>query len=404
MNMSKISAAVILLLTIVLILMPAACTKKKNLVGDNWSGITPLVAIDSTFGLGYSYTHTSKVKGNEGNIVCGSEAGIEAIGILRFTGLPDTLTIIEQPTLQLVAVKRSPLRRNPVVLSFHKLDMNWAADSTDLISDVNISPLGMDNFTVQDSINSAGDTLSIAIPNNAIINWKTEDVTGLNLVIKALSGWLEFKATESGRGALLKFKYQVPGSTDTLSYSQRTVLDSYRVTGTQSELTENTWLLKNLHPQRIYFKNLLSNSLFIDQDGIELNATDRRRMTINKAELVLFVKNNPYYGATRAYFYPYRVKPDTLVIPQVLTDADLQNIGLTFNSVAVMSSDSVKINITAITQAFTSGNLANNGIVFRNTSELQNFGNIEFWHTNDAPEGKKPYVKIYYTVPYLKGD
>jgi hypothetical protein len=407
MNMRKMSVLPVLLLTAVLVMLVSACTRKDNLTGDNWSELTPMIAMDSTFYTGYSYTHAGKVKGTETSLVCGTDAAIDAISVMRFSGLADTIIVLQQPVLKLVATRRSPLNSNPLALSFHKLNANWAADSTDVISDVDIFSLSIPYFTVQDTISTSGDTLSINIPNEIIENWKTEGVTGLNLVIKTIGErghWMEFKSTESGNGPLLTFKYRIPGSTDTLSYSQRAIRDSYRVTGTQTEVTETTLILKNLLPQRIMIKNGLPLSIFKDKDGIVLSDLDRKRMTINKAELVLFIKENPYYVNTRCNFFPYRVKPDTLINNIVLTDSDLEIITHTYNSTSVIDADSVKIDITALTQAFTSGDVENNGIVIKNTSEMQNFGNLEFWHYANAPAGKRPYVKIYYTVPYLKGN
>ncbi len=407
MNMRKMSVLPVLLFTAVLVMLVSACTRKDNLTGDNWSGLTPMIAMDSTFYTGYSYTHAGKVKGTETSLVCGTDAAIDAISVMRFSGLADTIIVLQQPVLKLVATRRSPLNSNPLVLSFHKLTKNWAADSTDVISDVDIYSLNIPNFTVQDTISTSGDTLSINIPNEIIENWKTEGVTGLNLVIKTIGErghWMEFKSTESGNGPLLTFKYRVPGSSDTLSYSQRAIRDSYRVTGTQTEVSETTLMLKNLLPQRMMIKNGLPISIFKDKDGNQLSELDRKRMTINKAELILFIKENPYYSNTRCNFFPYRVKPDTLVNNIILTDSDLEIITHTYNSTSVINADSVKIDITALTQAFTSGDAGNNGIVIKNTSEMQNFGSLEFWHYANAPAGKRPYVRIYYTVPYLKGN
>lgn len=405
MERKKFDGIIILLIILSLVLLFSACTKKSNLTGDNLSGIVPRVAIADSFSLGYSYTHDGKVKGTESYIICGEEEGIEAVGVLRFTGLTDTMTVIGEPIMKLVATRRSSLDRNPLALSFHKLAQHWTPDSTDLILDSNISPLSIPNFSVPDSVSSAGDTLSINIPAAIIEDWKIEDVTGFNVVIKAADGgWLEFKANELANGALLNFQYQIPGSADTLTYNQRAFIDSYRVTGTQTEISNNTWELKNLLPQRMFFRFALNDELFTDGEGVVLSSPDRRRMTINKAELVLFVKDNPYYGSVRCNFYPYRVKMDTLSTPTVLTDADLQIISNTFSSGTIISADSVKIDVTALIQGFTSTEVTNNGIVIKNISEMQNFGMVEFWHSSTAPDGKQPYIKIYYTTPFLKGD
>lgn len=388
----------------VLVMLSLGCTKKDNLTGDNWSGIAPRIALADSFTMGYSYTHTGKVTGSETYLLCGSEEGIEAVAVMRWTGLYDSMTVVAQPVLRLIATRRSPLSRNPLILSFHKLSANWAADSTDLISDTDITPLAIPDLTVADSISTLGDTLSIDISEEIIEDWETEDVTGFNLVLKANTGsWMEFKSSGlSGYGPLLTFKYKVPSDTTTYTYSQRAILDSYRVTGTQADIVNNTWKLKNLKPQRMFFRFTLPDNIFTDMDGEVLSAQDRHRMTINKAELILFVKDNPYYANTTAYFFPYNVKPDTLTSETVLTDSQLETLTYTYASGTIVNKDSVRVEITPIIQAFTSGDKPNNGIVVSCTSEMHNFGKLEFWHYADAPEGKKPYIRIYYTEPYLK--
>ncbi len=398
---------VLLSLLLITLLLLTACTKRNNLTGDNWSNVKPIMAIDSSFSMGYSYTNEGKVSGYEQHLLAGVDNGVSAIAVIRFTGLaePDTMTVIEQPTLKLVASRRSPLGRTPLVLSFYKLTQNWAADSTSNILDANITPINIGDITIPDTVQTAGDTLTINVPISVIENWKTDDVTGFNLVIKALNGgWVELKSDEIASGALLNFKYQIHGDTDTLEYKQRPALDSYRVTGTQTELTDNTWKLKNTLPQRMFFRFGLNDNLFKDENNSPLDAADLKRMTINKAELVLYVKNNPYYSTAKCFFFPYHVKMDTLVSPVALTDTNLETISRTLSTGTIVDKDSVRIDITAIIQAYTSGDISKNGIVIKSTQEMQNYGSLEFWHFSNAPAGKKPYVKIAYTPPYLKGN
>lgn len=406
MNMKKLPAMLSLLL--IILILVSACTKRNNLTGDNWSNVKPQMAMDSSFVMGYSYTNEGSVTGAEQHLLCGSDNGITAITVMQFTDIPeaDTMTVISQPTLKLTASRRSPLGRSPLVLSFYKLAQDWAEDSTSTILDANMTPLGIPDFTVeQDTISSGGDTLTVNIPIPILEQWQTDDVEGYNIVVKMQgSGWIEFKSNEISQGPLLSFNYKLTGDTDTLEYSQRANIDSYKVTGTQTSLAANTWKLRNTLPQRMFFKFDVPGTLFKDTNNEVLDAADLKRMTVNKAELVLYVKNNPYYNNTKLFFYPYHVTMDTLAVPTALTDDDLETITRTLTTGTIISSDSVKIDITAIMQAYTSGDKTKNGIVVKTTSEMQNFGSVEFWHYNDAPAGKKPYIKIAYTPPYFKGN
>ncbi len=387
---------------ILITIMFSACTRKKNLTGINWSDVRPLTVRDTLFTLGFSYQHSGKVSGAETSLICGISDGKEAIAVFRFTGMPETMTVSGQPVLKLVATRRSDLQANPLILSLHKLNANWKPDSTANIEDSQIQPLNISFSDVPDSVSAAGDTLSINIPTDVIQNWKEEDVTGFNLVLKIESGgWLELKSVETLNGPQLVFNYQLPNDTTVKEFKQRAVTDSYRVTGTQTETVPDIWQLKNLLPQRVFVKFGLPDGIFKDMDGTTLSEPDRRRMTINKAELVLFVKDNPYYQNTRLSLYPHNVSKDSVNAAMVFTDDDLEsNIqNPTTNLQAV--SDSVLVDVTALIQGFTSGDKSNKGIVIRFLQEMKNYGILEFWHFLNAPTDKKPYLRITYTPPYL---
>jgi len=399
----------LLLLTVILIIITGtSCTKKKNLTGNNWSGIAPItVTSDSLYTNAFSYTAEEseyKVNGTETTLICGSDEGIAAAAFIQFTDIPDSITIAGQPVLKLVATRRSPLSRNPLILTFFKINKEWSADSTSLVTDSDLMGLSFDAFTVQDTISTSGDTLQINIPANIITTLKKKSAVGFNLAIKTVhpDTWLEFKALESANGALLTFNYQSAKHKETTEYSKRTSKDSHRITGIQTAVTNGVWKIKNLLPQRLYIKFAVPDNLFKDKDNNVLSNTDRRRMTINKAELVLYAKDNHYYDKTLLYLFPFNVTADTLSTPRVIVKDELQVITHSYSSVKKTSEDFIKLDITAIMQGYTSGDLNNNGIVVKCISEALNFGKIEFWtDADDTPDDKKPYIKIIYTPPFL---
>jgi hypothetical protein len=321
--------------------------------------------------------------------------------------LRDSITVTNQATLKAYINRVSTL---PLTVSLNKVVTEWAADSTYLIQDTDIqaiplAPVGIDSSAVK------RDSVVFNLPAETIQGWKLTGVTGLNFALKRNSGegWVEFKAVELSKGTALSFNYKVPGDTVTYKYSQSPTRDSYQYIGTATSLYPDSWRLKNLLPQRLYARFELPQ--FVDTEGVALSAADLKRMTINKAELVLFTKNesaNPYYQDKTCYFYPFNVKHETLITsPYVISTAtDLERITNTISSYKKASvNDSVSINITAIVQGLTSGKIAlNNGVVIVNNSELLNFGTLEFWHYSNAPAGKKPYVKVYYTAPFLNVD
>ncbi|MFB3845455.1 MAG: hypothetical protein ACE14O_06895 [Candidatus Cloacimonadaceae bacterium] len=399
-DIRQVTLPVIILLIVTMITV--GCTRKDNFAGNHWSDVTPMTAIADSFKLGFSFSKPDTVSGSESYLLCGEAEGINCITVMRFTGLSDTMTVIGQPVLKLVASRCSNSAKTAVELSFHKLQTNWAADSTFLIQDADIVPLSIPHCEV-DTVHTAGDTLLINLPPAVIQNWQTANVTGFNLAVKMESpGWIEFKSTELGYGPKLTFDYQLSGSTDTLTYNQTAVLDSYRYTGTQPATESDRWKLKNLLPQRIYARFTLPE--FKDKEGNTLPPDEVKWLTVNKAELVLFIKDTNYYNNHLASFYPFNVTAANIpTAPVQLALSDLESIDNTVTSYKkAAENDSVKINITPIVQGFTSGKLQNKGIVLVNTNELSNFGNLEFWHFSNAPAGKKPYVKIYYTTPLFE--
>ncbi|PKN78164.1 MAG: hypothetical protein CVU48_09130, partial [Candidatus Cloacimonetes bacterium HGW-Cloacimonetes-1] len=212
------------LTVIIAMILLTACTRKNNLTGDNWSDVRPLTFIDSVFTDGYSYPVEQKIKGTETTLLCSNYNGKSSIAMMRFNGLPEVtatgMTSVDSVSLKLIVLRRSPVRRSPILLDFYRLNQNWAADSTALVLDANMVALNLGQVSIDDSVATTGDTLTIAIPSSVIMAWKTEDVTGFNLVIKTTSdGYGEFRSIDSGYGPLLSFKYKLAGDTANRSFS-----------------------------------------------------------------------------------------------------------------------------------------------------------------------------------------
>ncbi len=411
----KLRTALLLASTLLLALGFAGCIRKANPTGNNWSDVYPLSFTDSTsFVAGYSYAGSGTVKGTETKLLSGNFGGVEAVAALRFTGLPKYGSFFIPPTyqdstyLELTLVKRSPFTRFPVDLSVYKLNQSWAADSTSLIQDANLELLTPAPFTIPDSISTAGTIVQIPLPMSALENWdSTADSLGLSLAVRTgAASYVEILAAETGRGPRLRFKYRtsdIPEDTDDTEYSQRATRDSYRLDADAAPLLPNRWVLSNIDPSRIYVNFVLDSALFRntpENGGGVLSEQQRKRATINKAELIFHVKENPYYGSTAQYsLRGDRVRDSLdLATPVELPDDQVAS-GLISSS--VVQGDSVVVNITPIIQAYSSGDSGNWGVAVRSLQELLNFGSLELWHFTDAPAGKQPKLRVIYTPPYL---
>ncbi|MBM4404099.1 MAG: hypothetical protein FJ042_06940 [Candidatus Cloacimonetes bacterium] len=386
---------------LIVLLALTGCTKKSNPVGDNWSDVRPVTFSDTLFTLGFTYPYETRMTGRETSLPCGNYQGREAVVIMQFANLPETIEMDSVGVLKLTAFKRSPLRRDPLQLQLYRLNRNWVADSTDVITDAEMTPLDMPLFTVPDTISIDGTELEIELPIAVLENWQVEGVDGLNVAIKvAGDGYIDLRSMETVSGARLIFSYRVPDDATVYSYNSRPNKDSYRITGNATALENNRWLLRNLVPARFLVGFEINNSRFKDNQGVVLDDIQLKRTTINKAELVLYIKSNPYYTNLQYALLPLNITADSINVPVAVTEGQSE-ILLNLGSSGYVVGDSIAINITPLIQAYTSGDRVNKGMIVQSLHELLNFGEIEFWHFADAPDGKRPFIRITYTPPYL---
>jgi hypothetical protein len=398
-----------LAMLLAMLVIVAACTDKANPTGNNWSNVLPITVEDSlSFDMGFSYPVNSLVSGSETNLLCGNFEGVETVMAAHFTALPDSFMVpaayADSCYLQLTLVRRSPAIRFPVLLSVYKLDQYWKEDAAGSIQDANMT-LITQNFSVPDTILASGTDIQIPLPPAFLNTLNGADQDSLSLVVKCQpEGYAEIRSRSTGRGPLLRFVYKAIDSdgevdTDDTEYEVRTVRDSYRIDSDVSSLLENQWVLRNISPSRMFVRWVDNWNLFRDNAGNILDEARRKKVTINRAELVFSAKENPYYGASTNY----SLRGDRWDGMELTTALELpdgnQSTGLTTS--AFISGDSVVVKITPVMQAFVNGDKPNRGVVVLSTQELNNYGMLELWHFLNAPAGKKPRLRITYTPPFL---
>lgn len=388
------------------------CTRKNNLTGNNWSDTYAQTVIDSTgITMGYSFpADTLKaITGSESKLLVGEYLSASTISYMRFTGLPasDDIVDLEVPDscyISLNLLKRSALPRNPLKLQFYKINKAW----TDTLSQINESDLELISgleYTVDDTISIVGKTVKLPLSVTSIYNWESsQDSTGWNLAVKAVnSGWVEFSSAETEKGPTLQIKYKKQGDTSFKTYKAEAVKDSYTLTAPIAE-PSGAWKLSNVRPTRMFVKFDPNYTLFKNTDGSALSPQELKRLTINKASLVLYIKDNAYYNGASTYsIFPFNVIRDSIssIIPLVKSDYEyhIQSVG----SFGLVDGDSLLIDITPIVQAYTSGDKLPKGIMLQSMQERNNFGEIEFWDClSGTPDAKKPFVRVSYTPPFLK--
>lgn len=390
------------------------CTKKDNLTGNNWSGIDTLSVTDTlNIGFGYSYPADEpvKIKGTEAKLLAANERSATSISYLRFTGLPASRTInsivSDSCYIKIKLLKSSDLNRNPLVISLHKVN-KALPDTIDaaLAAEIIAEPLA--SYTLGDSISVAGKEIKFGLDTGDLIPWETEtDSTGWNLALKIDNGWVEIASNETVNGPKLNLRYKTSEEGAWNDVSKKPDRDTYFLEAPEGMASE-TWKIDNLTSTRLYIKYSLQdtlNTMFRDNEGNLLSLTELKRMTVNKAVLVLHVKpnTNTYYtGSTTFSLYPFNVVKEGISGITNLVKADYEQILGTSASEKTVENDQVEIDITPLIQAYTSGDKEPLGIMIQSLQERQNFGYLEFYDNLSAtPSDKLPYVRIIYTPPFL---
>jgi hypothetical protein len=387
----------------------SGCTRKNNLTGNNWSN-TSAKTFDDRFGLinGFSFPADTLrvISSSELKLITGNYQGNQAVAYMRFTGLPRqaTVALVDEDScfVNLMLVKRSPATRSDLKLRLYKINRAWS-DTLSLMN--NMEYIEGSEVTVPDSISLFGKEVKLKLRSEAVKNWETNaDSTGWNIAVKVVDeGFVEFRAVESTVGASLKIRYKDTDDTDYQVLSTAAVVDNYSLTNIQEPATA-TWKLNNAKATRLFLRWTPTNSLFTDNDGNQLSAQEIKRLTVNRAIIVLHAKPNSYYTGGSSYsLFPFNLIRNNISIASPPLIADYQIINYTPYSSGALVGDSLEVDVTPLIQAFVSGEKLPLGITIQSTQERQNFGEIEFYDIGDAtPAGKKPYLRISFTPPYLK--
>ena len=402
----------ILSLMALLFIILSGCTDKTNPTGNNWSNQPPQSFVDdSGFDLGFSYKTQVSVKGDETNLLCGDFDGTQSVIVTHFSALPDSFQIpttrayADSTWLQLTVIRQRTDAGGPTVLTLYKLDQFWKEDAAQDVLDANMTQIGSP-FELPDSVSTAGTDVRIPIPISVLNDLNAANKDSLSIAVKCNPGfYAEVRSRSTGRGPLLNFNYRAidaSGVLDTTDskYSSRAVKDSYRIPTYSSEVLADELYLSNLLPWRMFVRWVDNWNLFKDQDGVTLSEARRKQVTINKAELVFYVEDNPYYGSGVQYsLLADRVESDSVTAPMEILPAHVTAGNL--STTTFVKDDIVVVDITAQMQGFVNGKKTNRGLVIRSGQELQNYGTLRLKHFLNAPAGQKPKLRVIYTLPWL---
>lgn len=414
-----------LLIVLAALLAFSGCTKKTNLTGTNWSESDAITFQDADALIsGFSYPADSldSVLTNRKTLLVGRWNGSEARSILRFTNLPADSTIanlnnFSEPTLELVLLRSSVYETHPIKLKFFKVLGEYQANPFDITQE-DLQEISQAATAVDHTVISS-DTLRIALPYDLLQHWQTDaDSTGLNIMVQASAeagytdGFVEIRLSSGNSGSILSYKFkEFPSAVDYSEFSRYASKNDYYMSHEDAPIVPGEWKISNYQPQRIFVDLQPDMTKFKNADGLTLSAANLKRVSINKAELVLYIKKDPL-SLRNAISYEIsplmlKARPES---PQVIATPDMfrPSFFAPLVNLASFESDSLVVDITPIMQGYVSqktfadGTLITpQGIVLMSKYERKDFGEIEFYHPLSAPQQKKPYIRVKYTPPFL---
>jgi len=407
--MESFQAILKLLICLILILITlSGCTDKNNLTGNNFSDIRAITVNDGNgilFGFSFPASEEISISGSETKLLAGNYNAASALSFFRFTGLPTNIESTEMDSCFLsLNIAGCYALRNSLILKLYKLNKVWT-DSLDLAniteSDLSTDPIA--TYLIANTSEITGEEITFSLLEADITNWQDPDSTGWNLALKVENeGWVEISSRESSYSPKLQIKYKTETEGEWITYNQPPTKDTYTLEAQETDPPE-LWKISNLTSTCLYVKYEPTSTIFVDNEGNQLTDEQRKRMTINKASLVLYIKNDDYYHSTNSYsLRPFNVVKDSITDPVQLLKSDYEYLVYTVTSTGTITGDSLTVDITPIIQSYTSGDKTPKGIVIQSTQERKNFGTLEFWDCNESTAAeKKPYIKITYTPPYL---
>jgi protein involved in ribonucleotide reduction len=402
-----------LLITLILL---GGCTDRKNIVGDD-TDYVPLkttIPADSLISYFYSYEDSVRNYYRSEKLLVGNFQENQSITLLRFANLPDSNAVINSDAELRLTVK-SHFQTEGMELKIGLINQNWNqynatwdkadADETwdqDWADLGNLTPLDM-TYQVSEEDSTIAISIAQETISDIVSGWIQTDPVSFGFALytenrfSRTDSYLSFKSRDTTDGPILFFEYYETEEDTTLIDFNRTAVYNTFINSQKpvAEYHQDKIRIANIIPTRSVFKLNIPESFFDLPAGLDL-----ARITVNKAELVLFSSDDKHFSESFLQLTPYLLEqeytPDSNVI---IPKEEFLAISPTFTSGLSSTSDSVAVNVTSIVQAIVSDLKDNNGIVINSTQE--NFDNTysEFETPESADPNKQPYLKIIYTLP-----
>ncbi|MDY6914910.1 MAG: hypothetical protein SVM86_01160 [Candidatus Cloacimonadota bacterium] len=395
------------------------CTDKENPIGIN-EGPQPIettISDTSFFGNFFSYQDSLKSYNSSNKIIVGNYDDIEVKSLIKFQNLPDTLNSLTDEFFKLTLVNKDSLNFSRQ-LKFGKILQPWkenfvtwkaATDSTDWETEF------FTEIDFQFDVATWQDSTIINIPYEYFYTENEEQLIVDNEVAENgfiifceendNNGYVEFFSKDSDSKPYLSFDYTIADSDSIFSYNENLKEDAIlyeKIDGNNTEFPkyEDTLMIKNIPPVKIYMNLDLSFQNLIDKLNDIDSEDDLRRMTVNKAELILYkAEEEQFEKRTLFSLRPYVLTNESATTPFNYFE-DYDYLSYSNDSFIDSSEDKYNIDITNIIQQVLAGEIDFNGLIFRSTNEGYDFEFIKFANKYSDVD-LQPKLRIIYTPPFL---
>lgn len=405
-----------LIIGLLLIIIITSCTQKKNPVGfQNGPQPESITFGWDIFSNSISFEDSTKNYSSNSTLILGNYDDKKTKTLLRFINLPDSIASLESSVEIKFKIDDRYNIEDFSSLQFGLINKLWkenhatwfaATDSTSWDSETGFSENDYTLFE-PDSIVCLEDSLTVYIEDNMLLDWIDSDSLNYGFVMFTEDdGFVKFLSAESDTISL-KFDYlSNANDTEVNTYLNNATSDTFIYETDQIfEQYPDQMIASNIYPIRFYTKFDISDSIFIDSSSVINNQEDYNRMTINKAELILYYDEDNHYPLIQySTLSPYLLEGDTLFYntedKPLISSEDYKYFydGISSDSI---NADHFALDITNIVQNITSGEYENKGLIVKSIYENRDFFNVLFATENNVDEAKRPQLRIIYTPAYL---
>ncbi len=392
------------------------CTNKNSFLGFNGSNFNfyDVTLPDSCFTLAYTWGDSIKVFSENNKLLLGNYDGAEIRTLIKFGSIPkvtNSSDIINSSIFIKFKIK-THLYNSNFRIDLYTLNKTWYENECswdDYQKDSTWTHPGGDyNELLIKSIvfDTQTDTLSIQIPASVLYNWGQDSNTNHGILLKTyettFNHLLELYSSETSTPPTLEFSYKVRTVNNnqtvetTKTYKSSALIDTYIHNAPDYLDTDDSQLsLWNIQPRSIALKFNIPLSVFQTVSPEIHDMNDLKKITINRANLILYKKNDDL--------------PNTETVPSIGVGIYQEEISnqtyFEFNKIDFFSvstenlhSDSLAVKITGPIQTIISKTKSNNGLIIRSNYKNKDFNRLNFYTINDPNPSQRPKIRIKFST------